>query len=48
LVTVLISSENPLSMFNIRDKIFYPAVATFLISPIFITLHLYLKGGRRL
>jgi len=46
LVTVMIGSDSPLSMFNIRDDIFYPAVAAFLISPIFITLHLHLKGGR--
>jgi hypothetical protein len=44
LVTVMIGSDSPLSMFNIRDDIFYPAVAAFLISPIFITLHLHLKG----
>jgi hypothetical protein len=46
LVTVMIGSDSPLSMFNIRDDIFYPAVAAFLISPIFIALHLHLKGGR--
>jgi hypothetical protein len=46
LVTVMIGSDSPLSMFNIRDDIFFPAVAAFLISPIFITLHLHLKGGR--
>jgi hypothetical protein len=46
LVTVLIGSDSPLSMFNIRDDIFYSAVAAFLISPIFITLHLQLNGGR--
>jgi hypothetical protein len=46
LVTVLIDSDNPLSMFNIRDDIFYWTVAAFLISPIFITLHLQLKGSQ--
>jgi hypothetical protein len=46
LVTVLIGSDSPLSMFNIRDDIFYPAVALFLISPIFMTLHLHLKNGQ--
>jgi hypothetical protein len=46
LVTVLIGSDSPLSMFNIRDDIFYPSVAAFLISPIFITYHLHLKGYR--
>ena len=46
LVTVLIGSDNPLSMFNIRDDIFYSAVATFLISPIVMTYHLHLKGDR--
>ena len=46
LVTVLINSDSPLSMFNIREDIFYSAAAAFLISPIFITLHLQLKGGR--
>ena len=46
LVTVLIGSDSPLSMFNIRDVIFYPAVAAFLISPIFMTYHLHLKGDR--
>ena len=45
LVTVMIGSDSPLSMFNIRDDIFYPAVTAFLISPIFITLHLHLKRG---
>ncbi len=43
-ITVLIGSGSPLSMFNIRDDIFYPAVAAFLISPIFMTLHLRLKS----
>jgi hypothetical protein len=47
LVTVFIGSDSPLSMFNIRDDIFYPAVAAFLISPIFITFHLQLKGSQR-
>ena len=46
LVTVLIGSDSPLSMFNIRDDIFYPAVTTFLISPIFMAYHLHLKGDR--
>jgi hypothetical protein len=46
LVTVLINSDSPLSMFNIREDIFYSAAAAFLISPIFITSHLQLKGGR--
>jgi hypothetical protein len=46
LATVFIGSDSQFSMFNIRDDIFYPAVATFLISPIFITLHLQLKSGR--
>ena len=44
LVTVLINSDSPLSMFNIREDIFYSAAAAFLISPIFITLHLQFKG----
>ncbi len=43
LITVLIGSESPLSMFNIRDDIFYPAVAAFLISPIFMAWHLSRK-----
>jgi hypothetical protein len=30
-------------MFNIRDDIFFPAVAAFLISPIFITFHIVRK-----
>jgi len=48
LATVFIGPDSQFSMFNIRDEIFFPAVAAFLISPIFITLHLQLKGGRRL
>ena len=36
LVTVLINSDSPLSMFNIREDIFYSAAAAFLISPIFM------------
>lgn len=47
LVTVFIGSDSQFSMFNIRDDIFFPAVAAFLMSPIFITLHLHLKGRRR-
>lgn len=43
LVTVLIGSDSPLSMFNIRDDIFYPAVAAFLISPIFMVWHISRK-----
>jgi len=43
LVTVMIGSDSPLSMFNIRDDIFYPAVAAFLISPIFISLQIVRK-----
>jgi hypothetical protein len=43
LVTVLIGSDSPLSMFSIRDDIFYTAVAAFLISPIFMVWHLYKK-----
>jgi len=46
LATVFIEPDSQFSMFNIRDDIFFPAVAAFLISPIFITLHLQLKGGR--
>jgi len=46
LVTVFIGPDSQFSMFNIRDDIFFPAVAAFLISPIFITLHLQLKGGQ--
>lgn len=46
LATVFIGSDSQFSMFNIRDDIFFPAIAAFLISPIFITLHLHLKGGR--
>jgi len=36
LVTVLIDTDSPLSMFNIREDIFYSAAAAFLISPIFM------------
>jgi hypothetical protein len=43
LVTVLIGSDSPLSMFNIRDDIFYSAVAAFLISPIVMVWHLSKK-----
>lgn len=43
LITVLVGSDSPLSMFNVRDDIFYPAVAAFLISPIFMTFHLLRK-----
>ena len=46
LATVFIGPDSQFSMFNIRDDIFFPAVVAFLISPIFITLHLQLKGGR--
>jgi hypothetical protein len=46
LATVFIGPDSQFSMFNIRDDIFFPAVAVFLISPIFITLHLHLKGGQ--
>jgi hypothetical protein len=46
LATVFIGSDSQFSMFNIRDDIFFPAIAAFLISPIFITLHLHLKDGR--
>ncbi len=46
LATVFIGPDSQFSMFNIRDDIFFPAIAAFLISPIFITLHLHLKGGR--
>ena len=46
LATVFIGSDSQFSMFNIRDDIFFPAVAAFLISPIFITLHLHIKSGQ--
>ena len=46
LATVFIGPDSQFSMFNIRDDIFFPAVAAFLISPIFITLHLHLKGSQ--
>jgi hypothetical protein len=46
LATVFIGPDSQLSMFNIRDDIFYPAVAAFLISPVFITLHLHIKSGQ--
>ncbi len=46
LITVLIGPDSQFSMFNIRDDIFYSAVAAFLISPILITLHLQLKGDQ--
>lgn len=46
LATVFIGPDSQFSMFNIRDDIFFPAVAAFLISPIFIALHLQLKGVR--
>ena len=46
LATVFIGPDSQFSMFNIRDDIFFPSVAAFLISPIFITLHLHLKGGQ--
>jgi len=46
LVTVFIGPDSQFSMFNLRDDIFFPAVAAFLISPIFITLHLHIKSGR--
>ncbi len=45
LATVFIGPDSQFSMFNIRDDIFFPALAAFLISPIFITFHLHLKGG---
>jgi hypothetical protein len=47
LATVFIGPDSQFSMFNIRDDIFFPAVAAFLISPILITLHLQLKGDQR-
>jgi hypothetical protein len=46
LATVFIGPDSQFSMFNIRDDIFFPAVAAFLISPIFITLHLHIKSGK--
>jgi hypothetical protein len=46
LATVFIGADSQFSMFNIRDDIFFPAVAAFLISPIFITLHLHIKSGQ--
>ena len=46
LATVFIGSDSQFSMFNIRDDIFFPAVAAFLISPIFITLHLHIKSSQ--
>lgn len=46
LATVFIGSDSQFSMFNIRDDIFFSAVAAFLISPIFITLHLHIKSGQ--
>jgi hypothetical protein len=46
LATVFIGPDSQFSMFNIRDDIFFPAVAAFLISPIFITLHLHIKSGQ--
>ena len=46
LATVFIGPDSQFSMFNIRDDIFFPAVVAFMISPIFIALHLQLKGGR--
>jgi hypothetical protein len=46
LATVFIGPDSQFSMFNIRDDIFFPAIVAFMISPIFIALHLQLKGGR--
>lgn len=46
LATVFVGADSQFSMFNIRDDIFFTAVAAFLMSPIFITLHLHLKGGK--
>jgi len=46
LATVFIGPDSQFSMFNIRDDIFFSAVAVFLISPIFITLHLHIKSGQ--
>jgi hypothetical protein len=43
LATVFIGSDSQFSMFNIRDDIFFPTAAAFLISPIFITLHIVRK-----
>jgi hypothetical protein len=46
LATFFIGPDSQFSMFNIRDDIFFPAVAAFLISPIFIALHLHIKSGQ--
>jgi len=43
LSTVLIGADSTFSMFMIRDHIFYPFIAAFLVSPLVITLHLHLK-----
>jgi len=43
LATVFIGPDSQFSMFNIRDDIFFPAATAFLISPIFITLHIVRK-----
>lgn len=46
LVTVFISTNNPFSMFNLRDDLFYPFVAAVLISPVVIAVHLHLKASK--
>lgn len=46
LVTVFIDTDSKFSMFNIREDIFYSAASAFLISPIFITLHLHSKSSQ--
>lgn len=46
LVTVFISTNSPFSMFNLRDNLFQPFVATVLISPVVIAVHLHLKARK--
>lgn len=46
LVTVFISTNSPFSMFNLRDNLFHPFVATVLISPVVIAVHLHLKARK--
>jgi len=46
LITVFVSTNNPFSMFNLRDDLFYPFVVAVLISPVVMSMHLHLKARK--
>lgn len=45
LATVFMGSDSQFSMFNIRDDIFYPAAAAFILCPFFMTWHILRKNS---